>query len=210
MGQKVNPTSFRIGSLINWKSNWIVDKKTIGKFLVLDKKIRRFIINFLPRFIVSSIEITRSDNLLDIVIYTTAIGLLIGKEKKNLIALENGLKKLDNSKKINVIPRPIKNPAIDAQSIANFIASQIENRQSFRVVQKSAIRKALKSGVYGIKTSVSGRLNGADIARTEKYQFGILPLHTISSDISFAKSIAKTTYGIIGVKVEFVKVLKEN
>ncbi len=207
MGQKVSPTGLRVGVIKTWDSRWYAEKQEYVKWLHQDIKIRKALMKELKGASVSKIEIERTKKEIVIFIRTARVGVVLGQEGKNIAKLVKlvhvtiGDRKIEV--KINVVE--IKNPDTDAQLVANTIAEQIVNRASFRSVQKLAIKKAMKAGAQGIKTSVSGRLGGVDMARTEGYTEGTVPLATLRSDIDYALSEALTTYGQIGVKVWICK-----
>ncbi len=203
MGQKVNPNGYRFGINRNWVSRWIAkDNKTTALWLVQDEKIRNFLIKKFPKALIDRVEIERKNNTIDLFIYSAQPGVFNGlvDEKKAELTLE--INKIVGRKikvEINVIY--FENPNLSARIIAREIADAIEGRVSFRIAQKQAVRKVMKNGAFGIKTSVSGRLGGTDIARTEGYLEGVVPLSTLRSDIDYALELANTTYGVIGVKV---------
>ena len=204
MGQKVSPVGLRLGINKTWESNWYADKKDFAKFLDNDVKIRKFLFGKLKDAAVSSILIERNATKTEIIINTAKPGVVIGHGGDDIEKLKKELSKLvDENIEISIME--IKNPDIDAALVAENIAHQIEGRVSFRVAQKKAIRNAMKAGAKGIKTAVSGRLGGADMARTEGYTEGNIPLHTLRADIDYAHKEADTTYGKIGVKVWIYK-----
>lgn len=207
MGQKVSPVGFRIGVIRDWESRWYSEKE-YGDLLLEDVKIREFIFKECKDFKISRIEIERSKNHVTVYIRTAAPGMFFGKsnsdEKKDnakINDLKNKVGKLigDKTLKINIIE--VANPDLDARLVALKIVKMLEERQSFRTAQKKAIQQTMRAGAKGIKTSVSGRLGGADIARSEGYSEGVVPLHTLRSDIDYAWEEAMTTYGKLGVKV---------
>ena len=204
MGQKVSPVGLRLGINKTWKSNWYADKKNFAKYLDNDVKIRRFLSGKLKDAAVSSILIERNATKTEVIINTAKPGVVIGHGGDDIEKLKKELSKLvDENIEISIME--IKNPDIDAALVAENIAHQIEGRVSFRVAQKKAIRNAMKAGAKGIKTAVSGRLGGADMARTEGYTEGNIPLHTLRADVDYAHKEADTTYGKIGVKVWIYK-----
>jgi len=204
MGQKVSPVGLRLGINKTWESKWYADKKDFAKFLNNDVKIRRFLSKKLKDAAVSSILIERNATKTEIIINTARPGVVIGHGGDDIEKLKSELSKLVDEN-IQVSIMEIKNPDIDAALVAENIAHQIEGRVSFRVAQKKAIRNAMKAGAKGIKTAVSGRLGGADMARTEGYTEGNIPLHTLRADVDYAHKEADTTYGKIGVKVWIYK-----
>ena len=204
MGQKVSPVGLRLGINKTWESKWYADKKDFAKFLDNDVKIRKFLSKKLKDAAVSSILIERNATKTEIIINTAKPGVVIGHGGDDIEKLKNELSKLvDENVQISIME--IKNPDIDAALVAENIAHQIEGRVSFRVAQKKAIRNAMKAGAKGIKTAVSGRLGGADMARTEGYTEGNIPLHTLRADVDYAHKEADTIYGKIGVKVWIYK-----
>ena len=204
MGQKVSPIGMRIGINKTWESKWYADNKDFSRFLNNDVKIRRNLGKKLKDAAVSSILIERTTNKTEVIINTAKPGVVIGHSGEEIEKLTKELSKLVNEN-IQVSIKEVKNPDIDAALVAENIAHQIENRVSFRIAQKRAIRNAMKAGAKGIKTAVSGRLGGADMARTEGYTEGNIPLHTLRADIDYAHKEADTTYGKIGVKVWIYK-----
>lgn len=204
MGQKVSPIGLRIGINKTWESKWYAGNKDFAKYLENDNKIRKFLSKKLKDAAVSSILIERNANKTEVIINTAKPGVIIGHGGDEIEKLRKELVKLvDENVQISIME--VKNPDIDAALVAENIAHQIENRVSFRIAQKRAIRNAMKAGAKGIKTSVSGRLGGADMARTEGYTEGNTPLHTLRANIDYAHKEANTTYGKIGVKVWIYK-----
>ena len=204
MGQKVSPIGLRIGINKTWESNWYASNKDFAKYLNNDVKIRKALSAKLKDAAVSSIVIERTAKKTDVIIHTAKPGVVIGHGGDEIEKLRSQLAKLvDENVQISIME--VKNPDVVAALVAENIAHQIENRVSFRIAQKRAIRNAMKAGAKGIKTSVSGRLGGADMARTEGYTEGNIPLHTLRADIDYAHKEADTTYGKIGVKVWIYK-----
>ncbi len=200
MGQKVNPIGLRVGVNKDWNSKWFANKKDFGIFLNRDNKIRKYIKDNMKDAAVSQVLIERNEKRTDVKIYTAKPGVIIGRGGEDIEKLRNKLKKLvDEEVYISIVEE--KNPDLNAKLVADQIAQQIEARAPFRSAQKRAIRNTIKAGAKGIKTAVSGRLGGAEMARTEFYVEGTVPLHTIRADIDYAVSEANTTYGKIGVKV---------
>ena len=204
MGQKVSPVGLRIGINKTWESKWYAGNKDFAKFLNNDIKIRKHLTKRLKDAAVSSILIERTSKKTDVIINTAKPGVVIGHGGEEIEKIKAELEKLVKEN-IQISIMEIKNPNLDAALVAEDIARQIENRVSFRVAQKRAIRNTMKAGAKGIKTAVSGRLGGADMARTEGYTEGNLPLHTLRADIDYAHKEADTTYGKIGVKVWIYK-----
>lgn len=204
MGQKVSPIGLRIGINKTWESKWYAENKDFSRFLNNDTKIRRFIEKKLKEASVSSILIERNAAKTEVIINTAKPGVVIGHGGEEIEKIRKELVKL-TSENIQVSIMEVKNPSIIAALVAEDIAKQIENRVSFRIAQKRAIRNTMKSGAKGIKTAVSGRLGGADMARTEGYTEGMIPLHTLRADVDYAHKEADTTFGKIGVKVWIYK-----
>ncbi len=205
MGQKVSPIGLRVGIIKDWESRWYADDQNYATLLHEDIKIREFLSKKLSNAAVSRIEIERSKNRVTLYIHTARPGEIVGKYGAAVEALSKELNKIVKDKSINVNIVEVKKPEIDAQLVAFSIAEQLENRASFRTVQKRAIQRAMKAGAKGIKTMVSGRLAGADMARSEGYSEGNVPLHTLRADIDYATAEADTTYGKLGVKVWICK-----
>ncbi len=204
MGQKVSPIGLRIGINKEWESKWFASNKNFKKFLNDDIKIREYIFKNLKTAGISKIEIERNSKRTEIIINTAKPGMVIGRGGEEIEKLKKSISNLIGEN-IQISILDIKAPDLVAQLVADSIAHQIENRASFRSAQKQAIRKAMKAGAKGIKTLVSGRLNGIDIARREGYTEGSIPLHTLRADVDYALSEADTTYGKIGVKVWIYK-----
>ena len=204
MGQKVHPTGVRLGIIKDWSSKWYADSNNFAEYLVEDQKIRKFLKKKLYSAGISNIEIERTAKLIRINVLTAKPGLVIGKGGAEAENIKTELAKLIG-KDINLNIVEVKNADIDAQLVAENIAGQLERRISFRRAMKQCMQKALKSGAKGIKTSVSGRLGGADMARTEFYKEGNIPLQTLRADIDYGFAEADTTYGKIGIKVWIYK-----
>jgi len=203
VGQKVNPNGLRLGVNKTWQSNWFADKDYAVK-LNNDIKIREYLLKTLNDAAVSSVEIERRKDKVEVKIHTAKPGVIIGRGGEDIEKLRNSLKNVVNED-VYVTIIEEKNPDLNAKLVADSIAKQIENRANFRNVQKKAIKNTMKAGAKGIKTAVSGRLAGAEMARTEGYTEGTVPLHTIRANIDYATSEANTTYGKIGVKVWIYK-----
>ena len=199
MGQKVNPHGLRVGVIKDWDSKWYADADFADN-LVEDYKIRKFLKKRLFSSGISKIEIERTSDRVKIMISTAKPGMIIGKGGEKINELRGRLQKM-TTKKVVVDIKEIKRPDREAQLIAENIAQQLESRISFRRAMKSCMGRAMKSGAKGIKTSCSGRLGGADMARTETYSDGTIPLHTLRADIDYGFAEADTTYGKVGVKV---------
>jgi small subunit ribosomal protein S3 len=199
VGQKVNPVGLRIGIIRDWESKWFAEKD-FGKLLIEDVKIREFLKNKLKDSAVSRIDIERAANRVNVTINTAKPGMVIGKGGAEVEVIRNEITKM-TGKKVHINISEIKNAELDAILVAESIAQQLERRVSFRRALKQAIQRTMRSGAKGIKTAVSGRLGGAEIARSEGYNEGTVPLHTLRADIDYGTAEAHTTYGRIGVKV---------
>ena len=204
MGQKVHPNGLRVGVIRDWDSKWYADKKNYSDYLVEDYKIRKYVKQKLLASGISKIEIERTAKFVKINVYTAKPGLVIGKGGNLAEELRTELEKMIN-KKVNLNIVEVKNVDTDAQLVAENIAAQLVKRISFRRAMKQCMQKAMKAGALGIKTAVSGRLGGADMARTEFYKDGTIPLQTLRADIDYGFYEADTTYGKIGVKVWIYK-----
>ena len=204
MGQKVNPNGLRLGINKDWDSKWYAEKKDFKKFLNNDVKIREYFEKDSKSNGINKIQIERSKNRTEVIVHTSKPGVIIGRGGEQIEVMKKELSKLVNED-IQISIVDIKKPDLSAQIVADSIAMQIENRASFRMAQKRAIRNAMKAGAKGIKTLVSGRLGGADMARGEGYTEGTIPLHTLRADVDYATSEADTTFGKIGVKVWIYK-----
>ena len=200
MGQKTHPVGFRLSLRKKWKSRWFANKKEFGKLIEEDRKIREFL-NAKPCCVgTSSISIKRMSDKIEIIVHTARPGLVIGKKGSEIDVLRGELAML-TGKTIWIEVEEIKRPDLDAKIVADGIAKQLERRIPFRRAMKKAIQNVMEAGAAGVKISVSGRLGGAEIARTEGYSEGRVPLQTMRADIDFAYGRAETTYGSIGVKV---------
>ncbi|MHA3825993.1 30S ribosomal protein S3 [Mycoplasma sp. BRA285] len=204
MGQKVNPNGFRYGVTKAHNSTWFADKDNFGSYLVEDAKIYKFFDKLVRQYQIGKVEVKRNkDNKVTVLIHTAKPAAVLGTEGKNVQELTVSLQKYLKNKNLNVNIHVVelKNPDLNAKLLAEMIATKLENRESFRSAQKIAIRNAMRAGAKGIKTSVSGRLNGVDMARTEGYSEGEMKLHTLRQNVDYATATARTTYGAIGVKV---------
>ena len=212
MGQKVNPTGLRIGVIKNWESRWYADKKTFGDTLVEDNKLRKYLLETLAPAGVPKVEIERDAKRVYITIHCAKPGMVIGRGGAEIEKLKKVCQKKLGGKAVSINIAEIKQPDLNAQLVAENIASQLERRISFRRAAKQAIGRTMKLGAKGIKIQVSGRLGGAEIARTEHFHEGTIPLQTIRADIDYGFAEAKTTYGRIGIKTWVYKgeVLYEN
>lgn len=200
MGQKVNPVGMRIGINRDWESKWYADKD-FATFLHEDIKMRQLLEKELQDAALSHVEIMRQKDNVEVSTHVARPGVVIGQDGKRVEDLVKKLTKISGNRKVKLNVVEVKNPDLDAVLIAKMIAQQLEQRASFRTVQKRAMQRVMRAGAKGVKTLVSGRLAGADIARSEGYSEGIVPLHTLRADIDFAIAEAHTTYGRMGVKV---------
>ena len=204
MGQKVNPNGLRIGINKDWQAKWYANNTDFSKVLANDVKIRNYIEKNLKNASIAKVEIERNAKRCEVVIHSAKPGVIIGHGGEGIEELKKALSKVAGEE-IQITISDIKKADIDAQLVAENIAGQITNRASFRMAQKRAIRNAMKAGAKGIKTSVSGRLGGADMARSEGYTEGTIPLHTLRADVDYGFAEADTTFGKIGVKVWIYK-----
>ena len=199
MGQKINPKGLRVGIIRDWDSKWYAEKE-FGAYLHEDIAIREYIFKNLSDASISLVEIERAANRVNISIHTAKPGMVIGKGGSEVDALRKKLNEL-SGKRVHINIVEIKKPDLDAKLVGEGIARQLENRVAVRRAQKQAIQRTMRAGAKGIKTQVSGRLNGADMARSETHSEGTVPLHTLRADIDYAWEEADTTYGKLGVKV---------
>ena len=204
MGQKVNPHGARVGVILDWSTKWYAGKKDFSNNLVEDYNLRKMLKAKLEAAGISHIDIQRTASKVVVTIYTAKPGVVIGKAGAGVEALKKEIEKF-TGKQTNLDIIEIKNPDTDAQLVAENIAQQLEKRASFRRAMKQTIGRAMKAGAKGIKTTVSGRLGGADIARSEGYHEGSIPLQTLRANIDYGTAEAKTTYGRIGIKVWIYK-----
>lgn len=204
MGQKVNPKGLRVGIIKDWDSKWYADKRNYSTLLIEDQKIRKFTKKKLYAAGISNIQIERAANRVKVTIHTAKPGIVIGRGGTEVEALRQSLEKL-TGKKVNVNIQEVKVPEVNAQLVAENVAQQLEKRIAFRRAIKQVIQRATKMGAKGIKVAVSGRLGGAEIARTEWASEGKVPLHTLRADVEYGFAEADTTYGKIGVKVWIYK-----
>ena len=204
MGQKVNPNGLRLGINKDWEAKWYADNKDFSETLIKDIKIREYLEKNLKTAGVAKVDIERTPKNCEVTIHTSKPGVIIGRGGEEITKLKNKLSNLVGEN-IGISIVDIKKADLNAKLVADSIASQISNRASFRMAQKRAIRNAIKAGAKGIKTKVSGRLGGADMARSEGYTEGTIPLHTLRADVDYAVSEADTTFGKIGVKVWIYK-----
>ena len=199
MGQKVNPHGLRVGIIKDWDSRWYAESD-FADYLVEDNKIRKFVKNKLYSAGISKVEIERSSDRVKLIIYTAKPGVVIGRGGSAIEALKKEIQTMTAAKKVLIDIKEIKRPDKDAQLVAENIAQQLENRISFRRAMKSCMQRTMRAGALGIKTAVSGRLGGADMARTEFYSEGNIPLQTLRANIDYGFAEADTTYGKVGVK----------
>ena len=201
MGQKVNPHGIRVGVIKGWNTQWYADKKNFSVFLKEDYVIRQFIKEKYYAAAISKITIERAANRISVTIHTARPGVLIGKAGSEIEVIKKDLSKIATGKQIGINIIEVKKPDCDAQLVAESIAAQLEKRASFRRCMKQAISRAMRLGAKGVKAMVSGRLDGAEIARTEQYHEGSIPLQTLRADIDYGVATARTTFGAIGIKV---------
>ena len=201
MGQKVNPHGLRVGVNKDWSSSWIANKKNFSEYLVEDNKIRTFINKKYTNSSVSKVVIERTQNRVIIDIYTSKPGVLIGAKGAGVEELKKDLAKICVGKHVFLNIKEVKRPDLNAMIVAQSIAQALEKRVGFRRAMKQGMQRVMRAGAQGCKIMISGRLDGAEIARSEHYQEGRLPLQTLRSDIDYALYEAKTTFGILGVKV---------
>lgn len=213
MGQKVSPIGMRVGVIRDWQSRWYADDKEFGTLLMEDVKIRELVEAYYAKLSneavdkrkadpqISRIEIERTKGRMTVIIRTAHPGVVIGQDGKSIEGLKKQVSKIASAKNVQINVVEVANPNLDARLVARWIANELEGRKSFRATQKKAIQNTMRAGAKGIKTAVSGRLGGADMARTEGYSEGVVPLHTLRSDIDYAWEEASTQYGRLGVKV---------
>ncbi|CAH0416602.1 30S ribosomal protein S3 [Periweissella fabaria] len=199
MGQKINPTGFRVGIIRDWDAKWYANNQDFANYLHEDLRIRKFIEQKLADASVSRIEIERAAKRVNVSIHTAKPGMVIGKGGSEVETLRQSLNKL-TGKRVHINIVEIKKPDLDAHLVGQQIANDLERRVAFRRAMRGAIQRAMRAGAKGIKTQVAGRLNGADIARIEHYTEGTVPLHTLRADIDYSWDEAMTTYGKLGIK----------
>ncbi len=205
MGQKVNPYGFRLGTTTDWKSRWFATREEYVDYLIEDWKIRDYLMNKLPNAAISRIEVERTRDRLRVDVHTARPGIVIGRRGAQADELRADLTKLTGNPKVQLNIQEIKQPEVDAALIAQGVADQLAGRVAFRRAMKRAVQNAQKAGALGIRVQCSGRLGGSEMARTEWYREGRVPLHTLRADIDYGFREAKTTYGRIGVKVWLYK-----
>ena len=201
MGQKVHPISFRLGYIKTWSSLWYAGKKDFAKFLHEDQKVRKHVLKTFNQAAIARVEVERAADKIRVNIHTARPGVIIGRKGADIDRLREDLQGITGNKEVHINIREIKNPSIEAQLIAENIALQLEKRIAFRRAMKKAMQQAMDAGAKGIKIQTKGRLAGSEIARSEGYHEGKVPLHTLRADIDFGFHEAMTTYGKIGVKV---------
>lgn len=201
MGQKVSPIGLRVGVNKSWNSQWIADKKNFALYLKEDSDVRKFINKKYAACSISNIVLERTDKKLVVNIFTARPGMLIGTKGAGIEEIKKEIRKISQCENIIINIKEVKKPDMDAVLMAQSIATQLEKRVAWRRAMKQTMQKATKAGAKGVKVMIGGRLDGADIARSEYYKEGSLPLHTIRSDIDYGTAEALTTFGIIGVKV---------
>ena len=205
MGQKVNPYGFRLGITTDWKSRWFADRDEYARYVVEDWKIRDYLMRELPHAAISRIEVERTRDRLRVDVHTARPGIVIGRRGAEADRLRAGLARITGNLKVQLNIQEIKQPELDAALIAQGVADQLAGRVAFRRAMKRAVQNAQKAGALGIRVQCSGRLGGSEMARTEWYREGRVPLHTLRADIDYGFREAKTTYGRIGVKVWIYK-----
>jgi small subunit ribosomal protein S3 len=205
MGQKVNPYGFRLGITTDWKSRWFADRGEYAHYVIEDWQIRDYLMNELPHAAISRIEVERTRDRLRVDVHTARPGIVIGRRGAEADRLRAGLAKITGNNKIQLNIQEIKQPELDAALIAQGVADQLAGRVAFRRAMKRAVQNAQKAGTLGIRVQCSGRLGGSEMARTEWYREGRVPLHTLRADIDYGFREARTTYGRIGVKVWIYK-----
>ena len=205
MGQKINPYGFRLGITTDWKSRWFANRREYGDFIIEDWKVRDYLMSELPHAAISRIEIERTRDRLRVDVHTARPGIVIGRRGSEADRLRNGLAKITGNNRVQLNIQEIKQPELDAALISQGVADQLANRVAFRRAMKRAVQNAQKAGALGIRVQCSGRLGGSEMARTEWYREGRVPLHTLRADIDYGFREAHTTYGRIGVKVWIYK-----
>ena len=205
MGQKVNPHGMRVGIIQGWNAQWYANKKEFSAYILEDHKIREFVKKKYYAFGISSVSIERYQEKVVVNIHTSKPGMVIGQKGAGVEQLKKELAKIVKSKSLHINIMEIKRPDLDATLVAESVAQQLEKRSSFRRTMKQAMSRVMRSGAKGVKVMVSGRLDGAEIARSESYHEGSIPLQTVRADIDYGTAEAHTTFGIIGVKTWIYK-----
>lgn len=201
MGQKVHPIGYRLGIFLDWSSRWFAKKNEYGNNILEDIKIRKFVKSALNKAEVSKVEIEKAGDNVKVIIHSARPGFVIGKKGQEIDVLRTQIGQMLKRGNVEISVQEVKNPELDAHLVASAIADQISRRVSYKKVMKRAAASTMRAGAQGVKICISGRLNGAEIARSEWTRIGSVPLHTLRSDIDYSLVEAKTTYGIIGVKV---------
>lgn len=201
MGQKVHPIGYRLGIFLDWSSRWFAKKNEYGNNILEDIKIRKFVKSTLNKAEVSKVEIEKAGDNVKVIIHSARPGFVIGKKGQEIDVLRTQIGQMLKKGSVEISVQEVKNPELDAHLVASAIADQISRRVSYKKVMKRAAASTMRAGAQGVKICISGRLNGAEIARSEWTRIGSVPLHTLRSDIDYSLVEAKTTYGIIGVKV---------
>jgi len=204
MGQKVHPTGMRLGIVKDFNAKWYADKTDYSKFLIQDLQVREFLMKKLKNAAVSEITIERPAQNINVIIHTARPGIVIGKKGEDIDRMRKAIATMTGLP-TQVSVEEIRKPEVDSQLVADGICQQLEKRVMFRRAMKRSVQSAMRAGAQGVKVMIAGRLNGAEIARSEWYREGRVPLHTLRADIDYATSEALTTYGIIGVKVWIFK-----
>ncbi|MGH8562983.1 MAG: 30S ribosomal protein S3 [Gammaproteobacteria bacterium] len=204
MGQKIHPTGFRLGVIRDWSSRWYADSKKYADYLNTDLAVREFLRQRLRSASVSAIQIDRPANNARIIVHTARPGIVIGKKGEDIEALRREVSRMMGVP-VQITVEEIRKPELDSYLVAESVANQLERRIMFRRAMRRAVTNAMRLGAQGIRVNVAGRLNGAEIARSEWYREGRVPLHTLRADIDYGFAEAKTTYGVIGVKVWIFK-----
>jgi small subunit ribosomal protein S3 len=205
VGQKVHPIGFRLGIYKDWDARWFAQGNNYGNMVIEDLKIRKYLENRLKKAEISKIEIEKAGDNLRVIVFAGKPGMIIGKKGQDIDTLRNELAKIFSKVNVEVSVQEVKKPELDATLVAKAIASQLERRVSYKRAMKRSVTTTMRSGAKGIKICTAGRLQGAEIARSEWAREGSVPLHTLRSDIDYGFAEAKTTYGIIGVKVWICK-----
>ncbi len=205
MGQKIHPNGFRLGVIRDWDAKWFASRRHYAKNLVADQKIRGFLRKQLANAAVSKIELVRAGENLNVTIHTGRPGIVIGKKGEDIERLRRQVLVMNNQVPVQIAVEEIRKPELDARLVAENVCQQLEKRIMFRRAMKRAVQNSMRLGAKGVKIMIAGRLNGAEIARTEWYREGRVPLHTLRADVDYGFAEAQTTYGVIGVKVWIFK-----
>ena len=205
MGQKIHPNGFRLGIIRDWDAKWFASRRHYAKNLVADQKIRSFLRKQLANAAVSKIELLRAGENLNVTIHTGRPGIVIGKKGEDIERLRRQVLAMNNQVPVQIAVEEIRKPELDARLVAENVCQQLEKRIMFRRAMKRAVQNSMRLGAKGVKIMISGRLNGAEIARTEWYREGRVPLHTLRADVDYGFAEAQTTYCVIGVKAWIFK-----